>query len=124
MRAEAERLGGHLSKYVDLSVGRVEVKAEGIQRELLAALNGKPDHRDLLSLRNWVIGTIITTGLAVVGLTYTFMINGSDRSESAVAQGMEIGKALGRQGAQIDHIEQGIEHEKPTNEPQGSPRKR
>ena len=106
MRAEAERIGGHLSKYVDLSVGRVDVKIDGVQSELQAALNAKPDHRDLLSLRNWIMGTIVATGLAVVGLTYTFIMHGTDKADSAIAQGMEIGRALGEQGARIDQLNQ------------------
>lgn len=121
MRAEAERIGGHLSKYVDLSVGRVEVKAEGIQRELLAALNSKPDHRDLLSLRNWLIGTIVATALAVLGLIYTFMMNGDDRAESAIAQGMEVGRALGEQGAKIERLDRDVRDEaKPDQSPSSS----
>ena len=80
------------------------MKVNGLEKQLLEAIRNKPDHRDLLSLRNWIIGTILTTGLGILALTYTFLMNGSDRSESGVSEGMEIGRSLGQQQVEIEHL--------------------
>jgi hypothetical protein len=76
-RELAERLAG-----LDTRIG-----------DLRTDIQGKPGWGGI-----WTIsGVVITTALAVLGLVYAFLMNGSDRSESALQTGIEIGKSLSEQ---------------------------
>lgn len=86
---------------VQASVGQVRAEMERELADRLRGLETKVgDLRDDIGRKPgwggiWTIsGVVVGTALTVLGLVFVFLMNGSDRAESALQIGMEVGKAL------------------------------
>ena len=94
LQAQAGELRANMEKELAQKLGDMDTTIAGLRTDL----QNKPGWGGV-----WAIsGVIVTTALAVLGLVYTFLMNSSDRSETGVQIGMEIGRALEAQKGQIN----------------------
>jgi hypothetical protein len=93
---------------VQTSIGEVRAQMERELSDRLGGLDNKIEglKADLGRKPGWggvwaLAGIIVTTALTMLALVFAFLMNGSDRSESGMAIGMEVGKAIQQQAPSL-----------------------